>query len=199
VKRIHAIAWLAAASCCLAACYSSSSGHGDVGEDDAVPDVEIDTQHDPNAACTIVSGDFGDCEMALGYGFDGSRCRMFSGCDCAPHCGDFFEDITDCVSACADAGHCNEELLVGRALAGNPVVVGDYCDEIGACLDEVSISLLQAVFPDPNCNDENTFCDSSSSCMLDYHVHITEAVYREICEATLIEGVREVQCVVWGP
>jgi len=47
---------------------------------------------DPNA--------YGDCEMALGWGFTGSTCEMISGCSCGDDCDYFFNTQAECENRC---------------------------------------------------------------------------------------------------
>jgi len=197
------------AACFLTACYSSLSGRHDGGEDvtvedvggegDGYGDVEVDAEIAPDGACVNVSGDFGDCEMMLGYGFDGRVCRPFSGCGCAPYCGYFFNDLVECVSVCVQEGHCNVELFYGRALASDPFGIGDHCDEINACPSASAVPSLLELFPESLCGEGEQFCSPSISCRLFGFGVVTESVWQELCGATLIDGVGEVECIVWGP
>ena len=203
------IFFLAADVCSVTACYSSLSGRGDGGDDTAAEDiggdddvhveVEIDLSDDiaQDGTCIQLSGDFGDCEMPLGYGFDGWVCRPFSGCSCYPYCGHFYEDVFECVSVCVDEGHCG--VLHGKALAPIFFGAGDWCDEVNACLDEGTVSSVLTLFPDADCDSGTSFCSTTVSCRLSDGDEITDAMVHEFCEVTLIDGVDEVECVVWGP
>jgi len=81
----------------------------DGGDGDADTDSDSDTDTDTDADTDTGSGGvcgsidpngFGDCEMALGFVFDGENCRQASGCGCEPHCDSIFETIEECQAAC---------------------------------------------------------------------------------------------------
>jgi hypothetical protein len=108
-----------------------------------------------------------------------------------------FEDLFECVSVCAGEGRCGN--LHGKALAPDPFGAGDWCDEINACLSEEAASWVLALFPDTACGGVEGFCPTAASCRMFSSGQVTEDMVRELCEATLIDGVDEAECIVWGP
>jgi hypothetical protein len=179
-------------------------GDGDTDTDadadgDGDGDGDTDTDADADDRCVDVSGDYGGCDMFLGYGFDGDRCVSFSGCSCDPHCGDFFDDLGECTGTCADEGRCNDELMRGEGIASDDFGVGDHCDEVHLCVDETARSLVDEIFPSAHCDETIAFCTSTSSCQVYPSGAISAARWRELCEASLVPGVSGILCVVWGP
>lgn len=149
--------------------------------------------------CVDVTADYGPCEAELGYGFDGTSCRLFSGCDCAPNCEHIKQDPVACASACAAAGHCQEDKIEGAALAMDPVGVGSFCDELDACADPGSeqFTWLEALFPGLLC--EGAFpCEQGQSCHLQFAGMIDARQWTQLCAASLLPGA-ELYCVVFGP
>ena len=149
--------------------------------------------------CVDVSADYGPCEAILGYGFDGTSCRAFSGCDCAPNCEHIAPDPVSCASACAAAGHCQEDKIKGAALAMDPVQVGSFCDEVDACADPGSEQFmwLEALFPGLQCEGEFP-CEQGQSCHLQFSGMITARQWTQLCAASLLPGA-ELYCVIFGP
>ena len=152
-----------------------------------------------SGACVDVSGDYGGCEAELGYGFDGTSCRLFSGCDCAPNCEHFAPDPVGCASACAAAGHCDESKIKGAALAKDAKVeVGTACDEVDACATpDPSLQWLKALVPGLQC-EAGFPCEGGQSCHLQFAGTIDAAAWAQMCAASLLPGA-EVYCVIWGP
>ena len=149
--------------------------------------------------CVDVGADYGPCEAILGYGFDGTSCRAFSGCDCAPNCEHIAPDPVSCASACAAAGHCQEDKIKGAALAMDPVQVGSFCDEVDACADPGSEQFmwLEALFPGLQCEGEFP-CEQGQSCHLQFSGMITARQWTQLCAASLLPGA-ELYCVIFGP
>ena len=153
----------------------------------------------PVGACVDVSGDYGACEAELGYGFDGTTCRLFSGCDCAPNCDNFAPDPVGCADACAAAGECNEAAIASAALAMDPVGVDSFCDEVDACVPAGSelATWTLALFPEAVC-EPGFPCDGTQSCHLQFQGTIDAAQWTRLCAASLLPGA-ELYCVVFGP
>jgi len=150
-------------------------------------------------ACVDVSGDYGACEAELGYGFDGTSCRLFSGCDCAPNCEHFAPDPVGCASACAAAGHCDESKIQGAALAmGSKVEIGTGCDEVDACAAPgQQQAWLMSLVPGVLC-EVGYPCEDSQTCHLQYAGTIDEADWMQMCAVSLLPGAA-VYCAIWGP
>lgn len=151
------------------------------------------------ATCVDVSGDYGDCEAALGYGFDGTSCRAFNGCDCAPNCEHFAPDPVGCASVCAAAGHCDESKIQGAALAKDTKVeVGTGCDEVDACaMPGEQLDWLESLAPGVQC-EAGFPCEGSQSCHLQFAGTIDQRAWVQMCAVSLLPGAA-VRCVIWGP
>lgn len=67
--------------------------------DDEPTDGDADGDGDGDCDALDPAG-YGDCEMLLGWVWDGFDCVMSSGCDCAPDCDSFFDDMESCEDAC---------------------------------------------------------------------------------------------------
>ena len=154
----------------------------------------------PLFACVDVSGkDHGDCEAELGYAFDGTSCRLFSGCDCAPDCDSFSPDPATCAESCAALGECNEAVIHGAALARDPIAVGSFCDQVDACADPGSplAGWLMSLFPGVPC-EPGFPCTGSQSCHLQFAGIIDAPQWTQLCAASLLPGAA-LHCVVFGP
>ena len=149
--------------------------------------------------CVDVTADYGPCEAILGYGFDGSSCRALSGCDCAPNCEHIAPDPVSCASACAAAGHCQEDKIKAAGIAMDPVQVGSFCDGLDGCADPGSEQFmwLEALFPGLQCEGEFP-CEQGPSCSLQFAGMITARQWTQLCAASLLPGA-ELYCVVFGP
>lgn len=149
--------------------------------------------------CVDVSGDYGACDLFLGYGFDGTSCRGFSGCDCAPNCEHFAASPVACASSCAAAGECNDAAIHAAALAMDPVQVGSFCDEVDACAvkDSEAAAWLAELYPGLQCEGGN-FCKMGQPCVLQFAGMIDAGQWQQLCAASLLPGA-ELYCVVFGP
>ena len=149
--------------------------------------------------CVDVSGDYGACDLFLGYGFDGTSCRGFSGCNCAPNCEHFAASPVACASSCAAAGECNEAAIHAAALAMEPVQVGSFCDEVDACAEKNSEAAgwLAGLYPGVPCEGGN-FCKMGQPCVLQLQGMIDAGQWEQLCAASLLPGA-ELYCVVYGP
>ena len=68
---------------------------------------------DNSEECVNVSNiDFGECDMALGIGWNGIECEHFSGCDWVidgiDYSDSFFQSIDECQSSCDNSNQCEE-------------------------------------------------------------------------------------------
>lgn len=149
-------------------------------------------------ACVDVSGDYGPCEAIIGYGFDGSTCRAFSGCNCAPHCDDFAPDPVACALGCAAAGECNADALHAAGINKDPVVQGSFCDELDACTtDPEYTAWLTQIFGAFDC-EANQFCGPLQTCHVAWQGELDAALWPKVCAASLLPGA-DLKCVVFGP
>ncbi|MBA3545681.1 MAG: hypothetical protein H0T76_04290 [Nannocystis sp.] len=150
-------------------------------------------------ACVDVSGDYGPCDAILGYGFDGTHCRAFSGCNCAPHCDDFSPDPASCAIECAAAGECNPAALHPAGINKEPVMKGSSCDELDACVvDPESVAWLTNIFGKIECEPANYPCDQGQNCHVLWQGTLDEASWPQVCAASLLPAA-DLQCVIWGP
>jgi len=150
-------------------------------------------------ACVDVSGDYGPCEAIIGYGFNGSSCQAFSGCDCAPHCDDFAPDPVSCALGCAAAGECNPAALHPAGINKDPVVQGSFCDELDACTgDAESVAWLTQIFGKVECEPANYPCEQGQNCHLLWQGKLDAAQWSQVCAASLLPGA-DLQCVIFGP
>ena len=81
---------------------TSGSSTGDTGSG-----TTSETTGGLDACLDLGANDYGDCDAFLGYAYDGTSCRAFSGCDCGPDCANFFASALDCATSCAALGVCN--------------------------------------------------------------------------------------------
>jgi hypothetical protein len=170
-----------------------SGGWGGSIRDAAGPrDAQPDTG--AGGGCANVGRvDYGDCEMEIGWGFDGERCRSFSGCGCQPNCDRFFDDPLSCAASCVAAGGCN--LSVMR----HDLFLGQMCDTVYVCVDPASVAGIDGIFNGVSCpGDGGWSCTGSATCDTDYgSYYITEQHWQEICALSLLPEVLELVCMVW--
>lgn len=154
---------------------------------------------DPVGACKPALGDYGDCDLALGWAFDGTSCASLSGCDCAPDCDLFFAGPVACASACAAAGECREDIVEAVALAQEPIGPGSLCDQVDACVVSPELKgWLMELFPGLNCEGSPLDCDAET-CQLQFQSVLTPEEWTQICAATLLPTIEKLGCVVFGP
>lgn len=154
---------------------------------------------EPVGGCVDVSGDYGPCDAVLGYGFDGTSCRAFSGCDCAPHCDDFAPDPVSCATSCAAAGECNDAAVHPAGINKEPPKIGSLCDEVDACTtDAARVPWLKQIFARASCEPAGYPCDQGQTCHVLWQGTLDAAQWAQICAASLLPGA-DLQCVVWGP
>lgn len=159
-----------------------------------------DTTTGEPAACKDLSlTDHGNCDMFLGYGFDGTACRAFSGCDCGDDCDNFFADAVDCATSCAATGGCNEAAIQAAFLAMDPVGIGTHCDEVDACAvqDTDAANWIAELFPGSSC-DGSAPCKQGQACVLQFSGTIDAEQWQKLCAASLLPNA-ELYCVVFGP
>ena len=150
-------------------------------------------------ACVDVSGDYGPCEAIIGYGFDGTSCRAFSGCNCAPHCDDFGPDPLSCAQDCAAAGECNAAALHPAGINKDPVVEGSFCDELDGCAgDPEAVAWLTKIFGKLDCEAAAFPCGQGQNCHLFFQGTLDAAQWSQVCAASLLPGA-DLQCVIFGP
>ena len=105
-----------------------------------------------NSQCPSTStGDYGDCEMAMGWTWNGADCAFVSGCGSITNSGDdyseyIFQNYDDCISTCEDEnspGDVNEDgslnvvdivLIIGYIVGNNAfsveqINIGDYSED----------------------------------------------------------------------
>jgi len=149
------------------------------------------------STCATVSGDYGDCEAELGWGFDGIVCRLHSGCDCGADCDHLFLSAAECATACRAAQRCNETALSPEGIASS-FAEGGYCDEVSACvpleLADAVAEVAELVRP---C-EEMAECVGGVICTLSYGGDVDADLWDDVCVASLLPDVG-VMCFLWGP
>ena len=152
-----------------------------------------------SASCIDVSGgDYGACEMVLGWGYDGNDCVHYSGCSCEPNCGGFHKDLGSCIKACATK--CDTSAFLGLALKKDGWGVGDHCDDVFACTNTAAANYLKSILPQLDCGASSD-CPGNGMqfCRLAYAGTVDAAAYAGYCEMTLVEGVDAIYCSLYGP
>ncbi|MBL9102691.1 MAG: hypothetical protein JNL82_17225 [Myxococcales bacterium] len=158
-----------------------------------------ETTAGPAGSCAAVGGEYGDCDAFLGYAFDGAACKGFSGCDCGPDCAHFFPGPVECAASCAAAGECREDIVEAKALAMAPIGPGSLCDEVDACVNSPELQAwLGELFPGLAC-EAGGFCDSGDNCHLLFQNILSQEQWTQVCAATLLPGIEQILCVVFGP
>ncbi len=147
---------------------------------------------DPNA--------YGACEWEIGFAFAGAACVRVTGCDCGADCAAFFPSLADCATTCAAQGRCNPAKL--RGPGGGSLTVGDFCDELHACgpyADPTAHDAVVRLMPPADCAPAGPVCGSTDAlrCRVDPGAPIDAATYEALCAMSLIESVRDIQCIVW--
>lgn len=152
-----------------------------------------------SSACGVADGDYGDCDAALGWAFDGVACQLRSGCDCGRDCALFFPTVVACAQSCAAAGECNEDKLVGTAIAKD-LELGGGCDSISTCGpdDPAFADQLLEYFDALYGCEADGFC-GGQRCTIDAAVEVDEALWLELCAASLDPSLGEIECAVIGP
>ena len=178
----------------------TTGGTGSTGSTGASDTGSTDTGA-PVACINVGEADYGDCAAEIGIGFDGTTCRPFSGCDCAPNCDNFFPTMIQCVQSCAAAGECNEGAINGAGLARGPAKPGDSCDEVDACFEKSSETpkWLVQLFPnDLSCEGPLFPCEGGENCHLQFQGTISDELWKNLCAASLLPDVG-LFCVIFGP
>jgi hypothetical protein len=159
--------------------------------EDAPPeDTRPNATDASTSPCSAVTGNYGTCDVVLGWGFDGKVCRQWRGCDCASDCARLFSTAHACAQACQMEGGCNGEALVSGGIAR--FGVGGSCDSLLACVPagsegELGLALAGA------CRTDGT-CAGAQTCPLELPGVIDQALWDRYCTASLISGVR-IECV----
>lgn len=151
----------------------------------------------PPAPCAAADGDYGDCDLALGWAFDGEDCVSMSGCGCDPDCDAFAQDFASCAAACA--GHCDSAAFVGEGIAADGWGAGDFCDSISTCVKADVIPLLEEVVTAVDCTSNGPCGGNDGQRCTFGSGEVTDELMDELCAATLIEDVDEIACFVIGP
>ncbi len=148
-------------------------------------------------ACKAIDGDYGPCDALIGYAFVDGGCQLVSGCNCEPDCEFFFDDPVACASTCAAAGECQSGNIHGGGIAPDEVGPGSFCDGVDTCVDLPELAQqLKELFPELVC--EQGQCDGQN-CHLLWQGELTAEQWTQICAASLLPGVDEVVCMVFGP
>lgn len=148
------------------------------------------------AGCEPALRDYGDCDVALGWAFDGEDCVPITGCDCAPDCAAFTADFESCVAGCA--GHCDAAAFVGEGIASGRWGEGSFCDEIYTCVKADVVPTLETLVPAVSC--EASGCPSGQQrCTFSEGGAVTAEHMTQYCSATLIEDLDDLRCLVVGP
>lgn len=149
--------------------------------------------------CLAATADYGDCDMSLGWAFDGEDCLPFSGCGCEPDCAAFSPDLDSCIAGCA--GFCDESAFLGAGIADDGWGQDDYCDEIYTCVKSDVVPILEALFATIDCSGAaGSGCAAGEvRCVMGSHVTVSGSLFAELCSATLVEDVRDLLCMVLGP
>jgi hypothetical protein len=153
------------------------------------------TTGDPDGTCKEADGDYGPCEAILGYGLVGEKCLAISGCNCEPDCASIFPSPVACATTCAAAGECNDAIITGAGIGPKEVGPGSLCDEVDACVD---LPELKELFPELTCEPGGMPC-GGETCHLLFQNVLTPEQWTQICAASLLQGVDELYCVVFGP
>ncbi len=141
-----------------------------------------------SALCPSVTGQYGGCAVVLGWGFDGSRCRQYSGCACAPDCRRLYPNVRECALACRANGYCNTDALVGTGIAAD-LVVGQGCGFTICVPEGLETELGLDLVGD--CQVQSS-CPGALTCRLASGT-VDETLWDRLCTASIIPGV-EVQC-----
>jgi hypothetical protein len=178
---------------------TTDSSTGPIDTTTTDPGTSTTSSTGGGGVCKPALGDYGDCDLALGWAFDGTSCASFSGCDCAPDCDLFFPGPVACASACAAVGECREDIVEGVALAQEPIGPGSLCDQVDACVDSPELKgWLTELFPGLSCDGSPLDCDAET-CQLQFQSVLTKEEWTQICAATLLPGIEQIGCVVFGP
>jgi len=172
-------------------------------EDPTEDPSESETTTDGGKMCGVADGDYGTCEAVIGYAFNGEYCELRSGCGCEDDCDLFFDDLSECTSTCADAGFCNTGVFSGEALAEDPFVQGNFCDEVDVCTPNSVLDDVELLFPDLFSCEGNGFpCDQQGfgqKCTVQWSGEVGPEIWEQLCEASLVPDINKIACVIWGP
>lgn len=147
-------------------------------------------------SCAPVSGEYGDCEAIVGYGFDGTACKPYSGCDCGSDCAHLFPSAAACASSCAAQGECNTGALLAGGIAGS-FTEEAYCDEVFACAADEQQADLEMLLPLTGSCEASDTC-STARCSTSLAGQMDADKWTSACSASLLSGV-ELTCWIWGP
>lgn len=177
---------------------STTTGPGGGGSGGAGTATTVTIGTGGAGICGGTVGDYGDCQLPLGWIYDGGHCVPVSGCGCEPDCDAFSDDASGCVAGCA--GTCDTTVFLGAGIASDDWGVGDGCDELHACLEPGSAQLIESVLSEPLTCTDQSWCEAGEqSCRIPITTIITPELYDELCGAALLEGLVSWRCVVYGP
>jgi hypothetical protein len=148
------------------------------------------------STCAVVSGEYGDCAAIVGWGFDGTVCRQYSGCGCGPDCDHVFSSAAQCAASCAKDGHCKEDALTGGGIAAG-FVKASFCDEVFACGASAIEADLNQIVPLSSACEQTPRC-ALATCPTSLTGTIEGQAWQNVCAASLLPGVT-ITCLVWGP
>jgi hypothetical protein len=148
-------------------------------------------------ACAAALADYGDCDLALGWAFDGENCVPMSGCGCEPDCAAFTTDFAGCLGACD--GFCDTSAFVGAGIADDGWGEGDFCDGISACVKSDVVPLVEQVVTATDCSPDASCGANASRCVLGFAGEVQPDLFEELCAATLIEDLDAIECLILGP
>ncbi len=128
--------------------------------------------------CMDLSGiDFGECDMVLGIGWNGSECTWFSGCDWVVDGVDyspyFFDTMDECTAACEDH-------------PGDGVIFGTVNYIWGDAIELVEDAHIQATHA-----DEPQVYETFTNQFGEYELHLPHGEYTVTC--TLPNGESQVE------
>tara|TARA_Y100001968_G_scaffold304833_1_gene320183 strand:+ start:35 stop:1303 length:1269 start_codon:yes stop_codon:yes gene_type:complete len=122
---------------------------------------DYDDCNDNSQDCFDLSNvDFGECDMALGIGWNGSVCEYFSGCDWViddiDYSDFFFNSLDECQGTCSYTNECDQ----------------GYIELNGLCFYENDVNVIQKMIDssyesniDLGCEDWDLYCGSPNPYM----------------------------------
>jgi len=141
-----------------------------------------------NASCKVVSTDHGDCDAALGWGFNGVTCVALSGCDCGEDCDSLFPTAASCATSCAEAGECNVAALAGTK-APIAITIGATCDDVVTCTSAASAAALDSILTSSLPCEVSDLCPELS-CPDRIPLPVDEPAFKKACAASLLPDTK---------
>ncbi|MEZ4446867.1 MAG: hypothetical protein R3B72_47750 [Polyangiaceae bacterium] len=147
--------------------------------------------------CQAALGDYGDCDLALGWAFDGQDCVAISGCDCGMDCSAFEQDLQSCIGACPD--YCDSTAFLGEGIGGDGWGEGAFCDELYTCVKSDVVPNLELVLGTSLSCETGVICPvGEERCLLQSSVTVSPSLYSGLCATTLVEDLGAWYCLVLG-